>query len=73
LYGNPAIKLLRKEVEQYVIEKYGIDFLAKKKLETELAKVKTEINSAKRKVTAGEKRKAELLLAISKFEQSPTE
>ena len=61
LYGNPSLKLLRKQVEKLVIEKYGTDYLKTKQRKTELRKVNTEIRSLKRKITQLEKRKKELL------------
>ncbi len=61
LYGNPSIKLLRTEVEALVTEKYGQDYLEKKRIETELSKVNTEIRTLKRKLAQLEKRKEELL------------
>ncbi len=70
LYGNPTLKLLRSEVESYIIEKYGQNYLNKKKLRVELANVNKEINSAIRKAKAGEKRKAQLLIELEKLESS---
>ena len=61
LYGNPYFKLLRTEVEALVTEKYGHDYLEKKRLETELSKLNTEIRTLKRKLSQLEQRKEELL------------
>jgi hypothetical protein len=61
LYGNPYFKLLRTEVEALVTEKYGHNYLEKKRLETELSKVNTEIRALKRKLSQLEKRREELL------------
>ena len=67
LFGNPCLKLLRNEVEEFVTEKYGDNHLEIQKVKTELKKVTTEIGSLKRKIPKLEKRKkalAEALLAM---------
>ncbi|OYE01072.1 hypothetical protein, partial [Nostoc sp. 'Peltigera membranacea cyanobiont' 232] len=65
LYGNPCFKLLRNEVEDFVIEKYGSDYLKTQKCKAELSKISTEIRSLKRKISELEKRKEELLATIN--------
>jgi hypothetical protein len=64
IYGNPYLKLIRREVEALINEKYGDDHLAKKKLKTELAEVKKTLKALKSKATTLEKRKAELLILL---------
>ena len=64
LYGNPCLILLREEVERFVSEKYGMDYLKEKNAKTELGKVTTEIRSVQRKLAQLEKRKAELLAML---------
>lgn len=61
MHGNPYLRLLRKEVESLVKEKYGPNYLEQQNLNTELAKVNKEIRSLKRKISSLEKTKAELL------------
>ena len=61
IHGNPYLRLLRKEVEALVKEKYGAKYLEQKNLNAELAKINKEIRSLKTKLQPLEKRKAELL------------
>ncbi|RZN38560.1 MAG: hypothetical protein EF813_04790 [Methanosarcinales archaeon] len=58
--GNPYLKLVRSEVEAFLDEKYGDNYLAKKKVENELAQTNKELRKLKTQVAALEKRKAEL-------------
>ena len=60
MYGNPCLKLLRRQLERYVTAELGEQYLKTQKSQDELHKIKTEINSLKRKLTALEKRKKEL-------------
>ena len=64
IYGNPYLKLIRREVEALINEKYGYDFLVKKKLMKELAEVKRTLKALKSKTMSLEKRKAELLILL---------
>jgi len=57
IHGNPYYKLLRQEVEQLIIDKYGKAHLDNQKLVTNLAKINTEIRSLKRKVRKLEQEK----------------
>lgn len=61
IYGNPAIRLIRREVEALVSEKYGVDYLEQKQFKKELADVKKTLTVLKSQVQILEKRKAELL------------
>lgn len=61
-HGNPYLKLVRKEVENLVAKQYGASHLKTKATENELKAINRELNSAKRKITILEKRKAEILL-----------
>jgi len=61
MHGNPYYKLVRSEVEALVDEKYGRDYLKKKKLKNELAQVNKEIRGLKAKLKSLEKRKVELM------------
>ncbi|MEA1864404.1 MAG: hypothetical protein U9N46_04295 [Euryarchaeota archaeon] len=61
MYGNPYLKLIRSEVEAFVDDKYGDDYLAKKKIEKELAQTNRELRKLKTQVASLEKRKAELM------------
>ena len=61
IYGNPYFKLIRSEVEALVDEKYGKNYLKKKKLKKELTQVNRELRRLKVELASLEKRKVELL------------
>lgn len=60
MQGNPYLKVLRRELEAYIIEELGAEYLTDRKTQTELRQVKKEIASLKRKLRELEARKAEL-------------
>ncbi len=60
MHGNPYFRLVRGEVEAFVNEKYGGDYLEKKKLKNELASVKGRLRKLKSELAFLEKRKTEL-------------
>jgi len=64
VFGNPYFKLLRSEVEVFVDEKYGSDYLRKKKIKKELAQTNKELKGLKAQVVSLEQRKAELLASL---------
>jgi hypothetical protein len=66
LYGNPTFKLLRRQIEAFIIEKYGADHLHAQQIQVELATVTTEIRGLKRKIEQLEKRRSELLAQQAK-------
>ncbi len=61
IYGNPYLRLLRSEVEALVNDKYGSDYLKKKKLKKELAETNRTLKALRTQVVSLEKRRAELL------------
>lgn len=64
VFGNPYLKLVRSEVEAVVDEKYGKNYLKKKKIKKELAQVTKELKSLKAQVVSLEQRKTELLASL---------
>lgn len=58
IWGNPIIKILRSQLEKYIAEELGADYLAKIKSQTELRKVKKEITALKKQLTALQARQA---------------
>jgi len=64
IFGNPYLKLIRSEVEAFVHEKYGSNYLKEKKIEKELAQVNKELKMLKAQVLSLEQRKAELLASL---------
>ncbi|MES9856343.1 MAG: hypothetical protein ABW166_07050 [Sedimenticola sp.] len=60
-HGNPYFRLLRKEVITLAKEVHGEHILELKRIEYEIKKTATEINSHKRKISALEKKKKKLI------------
>ena len=58
--GNPYLRLLRSQLEQYIVEELGADRLSSGKKQTELRKIKREITTLKRRLKALEARRIEL-------------
>ncbi len=61
VFGNPYLRLIRSEVEAFVDEKYGSDYLTKKKIKNELAQTNKELRKLKAQAASLEERKAELM------------
>jgi hypothetical protein len=61
MHGNPWFRLLRHEVEALVRKKGGPGYLHKKKLQKELADINKETRKLKTRLTALERRRAELM------------
>ena len=61
MHGNPWFRLLRHEVEALVSEKSGKDQLHTKKLQKELADINKETRKLKTRLTAIERRRAEIM------------
>jgi len=64
VFGNPYLKLVRSEVEALVDEKYGDNYLKKKKIKKELAQVTKELKRLKAQVVSLEQRKSELIASL---------
>jgi len=60
VFENPYLRLVRSEVEALVDEKYGSNYLKKKKIKKELAQTNKELKRLKKQVASLEQRKAEL-------------
>ena len=61
MHGNPYFKLIRSEVEAYVTEKFGKDYLRNKKLKSELAQINKRLRKLKTELKSLDYRKRELL------------
>jgi hypothetical protein len=66
MFGNPCLRILRSQLEQYIAEQLGPQHLGNQKTQTELRKIKKEIGSLKRKLAVLESRKAAIEAAIPK-------
>ena len=64
IWGNPYLRILRSQLEQYIAEQLGSRYMGGKKFQTELRKINKEIASLKKQVAALEARKAEIEAAI---------
>lgn len=60
IWGNPYLRILRSQLEKYITEELGEDYLVRVKNQTELRKVKKEISDLKKKLNALQDRKAVL-------------
>ncbi len=68
-HGNPYFRLLRDEVEGYAKEIHGEKVMEMKKIEYEIKKTKTEINSYRRKIFALEEHMQNLIQRRKAMEQ----
>jgi len=66
MWGNPYLRILRGELERYITEELGEDYLLKLKSQTELRKIKKEMGDLKRRLDLLQVRRAELELNIKK-------
>jgi hypothetical protein len=60
IHGNPYLRLLRREVEALVDEKYGSSYLKTKQIKNELAQINKEVKRLKTQIKSLEQRKSEL-------------
>ena len=60
IWGNPYLRILRSQLEKYITEELGDEYLVRVKNQTELRKVKKEISDLKKKLNALQDRKAVL-------------
>lgn len=60
IWGNPYLRILRSQLEKYISEELGEDYLVRVKRQTELRKIKKEISDLKKKLNALQERKADL-------------
>ena len=60
IWGNPYLRILRSQLEKYIAEELGEDYLVKAKSQTELRQIKKEIADLKKQLTVLQGRKAAL-------------
>ena len=60
VWGNPYLRVLRSQLEKYIAEECGEDYLLRVKNQTELRRVKKEISDLKKKLEGLQGRKNEL-------------
>jgi len=66
IWGNPYLRLLRSQLEQYIAEELGKDRLSNVKKQTELRKIKKEIANLKKKLNELQARRMDLEEQIGK-------
>jgi len=64
MWGNPYLRVLRSQLEQYIAGELGRDRVASGRNQTELRKVKKDIADLKKRLTQLEARKIELENAL---------
>jgi len=66
IYGNPYLKILRSQLEQYILEELGAEYLGRVKKEAELRTINKQIREAKKKLKDLELRRTELESSLNK-------
>ncbi len=60
IFGNPFLRLLRREVEALVKEKHGADYLKAQQAKTEVAGINRELKQLRTRIAALEEQKSQL-------------
>lgn len=60
IHGNPYIRLLRGQLEAYIAEEFGDDYLRRWQAKTELREVKREMSQLRRRLDELEARRAQI-------------
>ena len=71
IFGNPFLRLVRREVEALISESRGSRTLQERKLQHELARTEKQLRSLKKQVAGLEKRRSELLASIDRGANRP--
>ncbi len=66
VWGNPYIRVLRSQLEKYIADELGKDYLLRVKNQTELRGIKKEITDLKKELDVLLKRKNELEASLDK-------
>jgi len=66
IWGNPYLRILRRQLEKYIALQFGSSRLAGSKAQTELRKINREIASLRKKLAALQVRKTEMEKTINK-------
>ena len=65
MYGNPWLRLLRREVEALVSKEHGAKYLRNQQTKTELARINRELKRLKTQIARLEERKATLMASMA--------
>ena len=60
IWGNPYLRILRSQLEKYITEELGEDYLVRVEAQTELRRIKKEISELKKKLNVLQNRKTDL-------------
>ena len=71
IWGNPYLRVLRSQLEQYIAEELGADYLSSGKNQTELRKIKKETADLKKRLEELQARRAEVQRAMRKHLTEP--
>jgi hypothetical protein len=66
VWGNPYLKVLRSQLEKYIADELGSEYLAKVKNKSELRKIEKEISDIKKRLDELLIRKIELEKSLNK-------
>lgn len=66
IWGNPYLRILRSQLEQYIIEKLGADCLSSSKNRTELRKITKEMADLKKRLDDLQARRTEIETTMRK-------
>jgi ubiquinone biosynthesis protein UbiJ len=66
IWGNPYLRLLLRQLEQYIAEELGGNRLSSSKNQTELRKIKKEMADLKKRLAELQDRRTELEKALTK-------
>ena len=66
IYGNPFLRLLRREVEALVKVKHGNDYLKNQQAKTELARINRDLRRLKAQIAPLEEQKSKLIAHLEK-------
>ena len=64
IWGNPYLRILRSQLEQYITQELGSDRLSRSKNQTDLRKIKKEMVDLKKRLAELQVRKTELEKAM---------
>lgn len=66
IWGNPYLRVLRSQLEKYITDEFGNDYLVRVKNQAELCRIKKEISGLRKKLHALEGRKTALEKSLRK-------
>ena len=66
IFGNPFLRLLRREVEALVKKRHGAAYLKDQQAKTELARINRELKRLKTQIAASEERKSKLMADLAR-------